>query len=121
MSLTLEEMKTNRKLWVEALRSGKYRQTKDMLQDVDGGMCCLGVLSDVAGCAWHRVEDRYCVVGAGTSDAAGLMAMEFVGLADDNGAYGDDGFSLAGQNDGGKSFEDIADIIEAEPPGLFVT
>lgn len=34
-----------KKLWVEALRSGKYKQTKGRLQSADGNAyCCLGVL-----------------------------------------------------------------------------
>lgn len=34
--------------WVEALRSGKYKQTQKFLR-VDGGYCCLGVLCDISG------------------------------------------------------------------------
>ena len=34
--------------WVEALRSGEYRQTKGYLHRNGGGFCCLGVLCDVA-------------------------------------------------------------------------
>jgi hypothetical protein len=34
-------------LWVDALRSGEYQQTKKTLQDVNG-YCCLGVACDVA-------------------------------------------------------------------------
>lgn len=39
--------------WVAALRSGKYKQTQEMLCQTDGdgnpaGYCCLGVLCDLA-------------------------------------------------------------------------
>jgi len=34
-------------LWLAALRSGEYRQTRDTLKDKDG-YCCLGVLCHVA-------------------------------------------------------------------------
>jgi len=34
--------------WVEALRSGEYRQTKHKLHTKRGGFCCLGVLCEVA-------------------------------------------------------------------------
>ena len=34
--------------WVEALRSGEYKQARLMLED-DGRFCCLGVLCKVAG------------------------------------------------------------------------
>lgn len=35
-----------RKRWVDALRSGKYKQTTQRLR-TDKGFCCLGVLCDV--------------------------------------------------------------------------
>jgi hypothetical protein len=34
--------------WVEALRSGEYKQTREELYDGNGGYCCLGVLCDLA-------------------------------------------------------------------------
>lgn len=35
--------------WLEALRSGEYKQTREMLESpVDGGFCCLGVLCNLA-------------------------------------------------------------------------
>lgn len=38
-----------KKLWVEALRSGRYQQTKDVLHNrQDNSFCCLGVLCDLA-------------------------------------------------------------------------
>jgi hypothetical protein len=36
-------MNNTMKLWVEALRSGKYRQSQGSLSCEDGGNCCLGV------------------------------------------------------------------------------
>lgn len=33
--------------WIEALRSGKYKQTKEKLKARGGAMCCLGVLCDI--------------------------------------------------------------------------
>lgn len=35
------------KKWVEALRSGKYEQTREVLKG-DDGYCCLGVLCDIS-------------------------------------------------------------------------
>jgi hypothetical protein len=42
-----------KKKWVEALRSGKYEQTKECLHN-DDGYCCLGVLADIKGVEWKR-------------------------------------------------------------------
>lgn len=36
-----------KKLWLEALRSGKYEQGRLALRTVDNRFCCLGVLCDV--------------------------------------------------------------------------
>jgi hypothetical protein len=33
--------------WLKALRGGKYKQAKGVLQAGDGRMCCLGVLCDI--------------------------------------------------------------------------
>lgn len=35
-----------KKQWVDALRSGKYKQGKGMLRSYDDKYCCLGVLLD---------------------------------------------------------------------------
>lgn len=39
---TTKEFKTNIQTWIDALRSGKYKQTTDLLED-RLGLCCLGV------------------------------------------------------------------------------
>lgn len=39
-------MKTNMRRWIAALRSGKYNQTQQRLQDNEG-YCCLGVACDL--------------------------------------------------------------------------
>ena len=40
--------KVNLRKWVEALRSGKYKQTRGALRDGDA-FCCLGVACDISG------------------------------------------------------------------------
>jgi hypothetical protein len=39
-------MKTWKKKWIKALRSGNYKQTRGTLKN-DEGFCCLGVLCDI--------------------------------------------------------------------------
>lgn len=120
MSITLEQQKANRKLWVEALRSGKYEQTRHTLRTADG-FCCLGVLADIAGCEWSIDTGHY--LADGCMRTAPNIARLFVGLADDEGNYpvdeDDEVNSLASLNDAGTPFAQIADIIESEPKGLF--
>lgn len=36
------------KKWVKALRSGNYKQGKDILKSSTGDYCCLGVLCDIS-------------------------------------------------------------------------
>lgn len=116
MALSLEEMKANRRRWVEALRSGKYKQAKHVLRNGDNGMCCLGVLAEIAGCDWKRGDGWF---ADGEGQTAPKRAKAFVGLRENNGGWKDDQ-CLSDQNDRGKTFSEIADIIESEPDGLFI-
>lgn len=43
--------------WLQALRSGNFKQTKRTLSDGAGGFCCLGVLCEVKGLQKKVVED----------------------------------------------------------------
>src|SRR4051812_34484552 len=45
---TAEQQKEHRDIWVKALRSGEYKQTKGALHTADGAFCCLGVACDLA-------------------------------------------------------------------------
>ena len=48
-----------KKIWLKALRSGKYRQTRSSLRTHEG-YCCLGVLAEVSGdFASHKYEYSY--------------------------------------------------------------
>jgi hypothetical protein len=124
-ALTLEQQKANRKLWIEALRSGEYKQATQMLHDGEG-FCCLGVLACVAGKTVNEL-------GANETLRSFKDVMQFVGLSDDSGTYiaryadpdvwndENDLGELTDLNDRGTPFTKIADIIESEPPGLFTT
>ena len=111
-----EEWRENRAKWAAALRDPKRRQTTGKLghQDKDG-QCCLGVLAEIAGCEFS-LAGSYCDWDSHINNAP-PRAMDFVGLQYQNGEYARS--SLSNDNDGGKSFAEIADIIESEPEGLF--
>ena len=47
-----------KRLWVKALRSGKYRQARETLRKGNGSMCCLGVLCEIQGIDWRTSVDR---------------------------------------------------------------
>lgn len=114
----------NAKKWVEALRSGKFQQAKNRLATKDG-FCCLGVACEVA--IENGVEIKKIVV-----DTGGILydynemllpdsVKEWLNLTTCGSDYEVIGNAqqLSADNDSGKTFTKIADIIESEPEGLF--
>jgi hypothetical protein len=121
----------NQKLWVEALRSGEYKQGFGQLQ-IQDRYCCLGVLC--------RVYEK--VVGKPVNKNGNLphsclsppyeAVRNWAGLDNSYGKFAVTNFgeihgdifpisSLTELNDNLKfSFSQIADFIESEPEGLFV-
>jgi hypothetical protein len=92
--------------WVDALRSGKYKQTTEGLlskTEVDGtkSYCCLGVLREIQGGLPYCHEATASLL---PEHACGLSGREMGQLADLNDGTGSDGKS--------HSFAEIADIIE---------
>jgi len=105
--------------WVRALRSGKFKQTKEKLRketnDGKVGYCCLGVLATIC-----KIEED--VIGAygdlsgeefsacDVKDCLGAPNEGSVKVRHGKGYFGFD--SLAEANDGGASFRAIATWIE---------
>lgn len=122
--------------WVEALRSGRYRQTGGKLRGTaDGdiqevGFCCLGVLCDL-----HRefINDQMGGEVASWSWESGYHCGDYLaksvlpenvkrwaGLESQNPSFpsGDCSIYLSDLNDTGHSFEVIAGKIEAKAATL---
>jgi len=104
-----------KKLWVDALRSGEYKQGKGVLYDGDdNSYCCIGVLCRLAELAGVPMSKDYFVYPVELPEIeiaewAGLKTLncnEFVQLEGNT--------RLAVLNDRGKSFSEIADIIEEQ-------
>jgi len=118
-NLTRDEKKD----WLEALRSGEYKQGKGKLRRTVKGEvrhCCLGVLCDLrdpegwgtkSKHSWHDVKsDDVCtedndrgIIDWDQADALLSISVPY-GLRVTH--------RLAGLNDGGRSFEEIACFIE---------
>lgn len=108
--------------WLEALRSGKYKQGKGALHNKsDDSYCCLGVLCEVMGVPKYALEGdehshftHYGVEGDFTSCSLPMSVSHASGLTcygqflDENG----EDESLAHLNDKGATFDQIAAIIE---------
>jgi hypothetical protein len=101
--------------WVEALRSGKYKQGQHHLK-WNNTFCCLGVLCDISKVgSWGDGPKHayYCDKSATLPDDV----LAETGVKHSSGVIGTWGTTLVELNDGvdevvGRSFEEIADIIE---------
>lgn len=98
--------------WLEALRSGRYAQTTTQLRSDDGvGYCCLGVACDVFDPdKWHLASGAGNVDGWGWDGSYGDLP---VWMCASIGLHRDAESDLITMNDNGKSFDEIADWIEA--------
>lgn len=121
------DKKEARRLWVEALRSGEYKQGTGKLETrTDEGEltnCCLGVACRAAH-KWGVFVDMAGERILGNYLDSQPSVKEWLGLKDCRGFYKincwDTLNCLAYDNDiHGLSFHEIADIIESEPEGLF--
>lgn len=108
-----------KKLWVEALRSGEYKQTKKRLKDCNG-YCCLGVLCDIykkeTGLGeWIKDESLsgYEFITIGHINEKGVLAdivSKWSELNDLNPII--DRVSITVINDSGTYFQEISNLIE---------
>ena len=118
---TKEQQAEHRKLWVEALRSGKYAQATERLRK-GGGMCCLGVACDISELgAWNPCGEYETENAAPALTVLPFPVRDWLGLRDcgsefvtESGAYR----QLSELNDNGTTFAEIALIIESEPHGF---
>ena len=129
--MTKDITKKARKLWVEALRSGKYKQGRMALR-VDDRYCCLGVAVDLAikndiiKGRWKRSTDPVAALPLhGEAYKIGTLTYvlpvkvrQWLGLNTDSGDF--NAHTLTTMNDHGASFMKIAALIESEPNGSFV-
>ena len=107
-----------KKLWIEALRGGEYRQGKRVLRS-DGRFCCLGVLCDLYNKREGRGEwrgDSYFYDDYGDFSEVQLpdAVVEWAELPDRDPRLGThkNAVTAAVLNDRGETFKYIADRIE---------
>lgn len=112
----MSELNENAKKWVEALRSGKFHQTKECLYD-DRGYCCLGVACHIM---YEGDDSKY----EGSDGELPDEVRDWLGLDGNLGEYHDgeefycDLVTL--NDDRNYTFAQIADVIESKPSCLFV-
>jgi len=111
-------------LWVEALNSGKYKQSKNHLK-TDDGYCCLGVLCDVyaknqkkKGFSSETNLSNAYAFPDGKSDKTKVLSdrvVKWSGMNSTEGAVVDISYGktlLSILNDDGQSFDEIVNVIE---------
>ena len=130
-----EPNKERLRLWVEALRSGKYKQADRQLKRGDT-FCCLGVACDISGIGKWDGDEYLLPDGYAAEFSLPSAVTEWLGFAEDR---SDDNeveigeitdpilnpyreliahksasptITLAGLNDSGLTFNEIADVIE---------
>lgn len=125
----------HRRKWVEALRSGGFRQGHGALRSRDGRYCCLGVACDLAAAEGVVVVDddesgygrdarlvAYVDPATGYKDTAYLpeKVRDWLGLSDERGRLkanaqvSTDCNALSTLNDNGFAFKEIANVIERD-------
>lgn len=127
-------MKSPVELWTDALESGEYPQARTFLCTLEDGQpvgyCCFGVAcelyqqhvggltvedNDYARTYNHSYDSGLCIPPKVVRDWLDInCVLGFYRDADHSGFC-----SLASDNDGGKSFAEIAATIKARPEGLF--
>ncbi len=100
-----------KKRWIKALRSGQYKKTTGYLR-TGAGYCCLGVLCDL-----HSKETKTPWDGEsmymGKTGGLPIEVGTWLGLTpEETRSVCANGVSLVGANDAGKSFTEIASLIE---------
>lgn len=123
------ELGPNQKKWIEALRSGKYKQGRSHLHKIDENgktsFCCLGVACDLF---YEGIKlNSLCPQGRGIrvvyGDEVSYAPPEIVEILKLNDATGitrgEYAPGLAQRNDAGESFEYIASVLEENPELYF--
>ena len=99
--------------WLSSLRSGDYQQTRLHLRE-GSGFCCLGVLCDLYGkehnVEWELMNDDTYYEFQGQTATLPSSVIEWAALKDHDFGSGID--PLSALNDGGSTFNEIADLIE---------
>lgn len=101
--------------WIAALRSGHYAQGRGLLREralTGVRFCAMGVLFDIIATPmqWNRLTRPGSRAGT-IDEVAGYMPAEIRG---EIGMSGLQEALIAGLNDSGKTFEQIADVIEKD-------
>lgn len=94
-----------KKQWIEALRSGDYQQCRAKLTD-GKGYCCLGVLAKISDRLDENGRFKHSKNIGSPCALSGGLSCEILHFTTQS--------KLMGENDSGKTFAEIADMIEKD-------
>ncbi len=102
--------------WITALLSGEFEQGRHLLHN-DNKFCCLGVLcklyADATGIQGVKSPDFDFVHYHNQTERLPIEVMKWSGMASAVGVLGEDHLkSLAGMNDTGSTFVQLAEVIK---------
>lgn len=112
--------------WIEALRSGEYKQAEGKLcddSDNKGGpkFCCLGVLTDLYlkynDKQWYETDSWGAMFIS--NEVLPIEVKNWAGLYSKDPVVDDENHSstcLSAMNDDGRTFTEIADILSSQDP-----
>jgi len=120
---TAEQQAAHRKQWVDALRSGKYKQGTGRLRDGDM-YCCLGIACDISGLGewiedWSKDGNNFDHAFSYFVDDVAMPGLlpnsvqDWLGVSTLTVSFDNDTNCLTKVNDVGWDFNMIADIIES--------
>ncbi len=105
-------------LWLANLRDPSAKQIKGQLGDANGGRCCLGVLCDIAVnqgiVSLPRRDSNGLLWYEETKVSLPVVVQDWAGVRSHGQGRMGRQLPLAELNDDGKTFAEIADVIEEE-------
>lgn len=113
-------MNDNAKKWVAALRSGDYKQGQNYLCQGDC-YCCLGVACELfikEGGELNKIQKNNYYQYGGKDGHLPEIVRDWLGLTFPQASWGNNSLLLLNDNEE-LDFNQIADVIESEPEGLF--
>lgn len=97
--------------WPAALESGEFEQTRGVLNSKEGGYCCLGVACELL--SRKRLVPYTHWKGEAELPEKAIQLLKIDALGEFSDGNDDDYGSLAGLNDDGKTFKEIAKKIRS--------
>ena len=108
---TNDEIRANRKLWRDAIASGKYKKGRTSLRSKDDKYCCLGIAAELFEDK-HEFDEGVHYYGNNQSCLAPKSVIKALGLFGQYGSNRSGSENLTGINDNSNTFQPVLDAID---------